>query len=566
VLRRAFCLAGTNRGDLGRALARRIVTEFHESETVHAVCIAPPPMKLASKLAVAFICVMCVVLGLYGFLTVRRERTLFESDMQRDELVLGRALGLAVGEVWRSEGAERALQLVESESRRQDGVRVRWVWLDAPPGDRYAPAVASSELGALAQGSQVVRVKRDDSARGRFYSFAPVALGGSRVGALELSESLEEEDEYIRASLTNTLTTIFALAALSGLLAMGLGAVLVGRPTRALIDKARRIGEGQLGEPLVLPQRDELGQLAVEINAMCDGLAEARERAASETAARIAALEQLRHADRLTTVGKLASGIAHELGTPLNVISGRAKMIFRGAVPEEAKGNARIIVEQVDRMTRIIRQLLDFARRRSAQKAPADLAQIARQTLSFLEPLARKRRVSLRLADGAVPSADGPSPEPSIVAEVDGAQIQQVLTNLVMNGIQAMKSGGELTLSIERTRALPPADHGGPEGDYLAIHVADQGEGIRDDVLPRIFEPFFTTKDVGEGTGLGLSVTYGIVREHGGWIAVESEVMKGSRFTVYLPPGGPAAGGAARDARGSRRGDAAFSGVEDNVA
>jgi two-component system, NtrC family, sensor kinase len=441
---------------------------------------------------------------------------------------------------------------------------VRWVWLDAKPGERHAPSVASAELHGLAQGSEVVRIQEEDDRRGRFYTYVPVSVGSMRVGALELSESLEELFRYLRASVTNTIMTILALAALSGLLAMGLGAVLVGRPTRKLMEKARRIGEGDLGEPLVLRQRDELGQLAVEINAMCDNLAEARERVASETAARIAMLEQLRHADRLTTVGKLASGIAHELGTPLNVVSGRARMIVRGSSPDEAIENARIIGEQVDRMTKIIRQLLDFARRRSAQKAPADLGPLVRQTLSLLEPLARKRRVSLRYGDGAS-DAGGPPASP-ILADIDAGQIQQVLTNLVMNGIHAMNGGGELAVSIERVRARPPADHGGAEGEYVAIQVADQGEGIAADVLPRIFEPFFTTKDIGEGTGLGLSVTYGIVREHGGWLGVESEVMKGSRFTVYLAPRAGAAGGASAGPHGRRHGGAGDAGLRDEVA
>jgi signal transduction histidine kinase len=243
-------------------------------------------------------------------------------------------------------------------------------------------------------------------------------------------------------------------------------------------------------------------------------------------------LDQLRHADRLNTVGKLASGIAHELGTPLNVVSGRARMIARGAPPEEAVDNARIIAEQVDRMAKIIRQLLDFARPRGAQKAPADLATLARQTLSLLEPLGKKRAVGLHFEERAGAGAR---------AEVDAGQLQQVLTNLIMNGIQATRGGGDLSVTIERVRARPPADHGGPEGDYIAIRVADQGDGIPPEVLPRVFEPFFTTKDIGEGTGLGLSVTYGIIQEHGGWIDVQTEVKKGSTFTVYLAPGGEGA-------------------------
>lgn len=484
-------------------------------------------MRLAIKLTLALVAVMCAVLSLYGYLSARRERALFEADMRRDEHLVGTALRAALVEVWRREGQEEALKILEEASARQDGVEFRWVWPDAAPSDRFAPSLPQAQLGDLFQGSEVVRLEREGGQSGRFYTYIPVNAVPGRLGAIEISESLEEEERYVRSSVTNTVATILALAALSGILAMALGGTLVGRPTRRLVDKTRRIGEGDLGEPLVLSQNDELGQIAREINAMCEHLADAREQAAREMAGRLAAMEQLRHADRLNTVGKLASGIAHELGTPLNVVGGRAKMIARGMPPEEAAENARIIAEQTDRMARIIRQLLDFARRRGAQKAPADLAQIARQTLTFLEPLARKRQATLRLD----------APEHEARAEVDSAQMQQVLTNLVVNGIQAMRSGGEVVVRIERTHAEPPADHGGPRGEYLAIRVIDQGEGIPPENMPRLFEPFFTTKDVGEGTGLGLSVTYGIVQEHGGWIDVHSEVGKGSTFTVFLAPG-----------------------------
>jgi signal transduction histidine kinase len=115
---------------------------------------------------------------------------------------------------------------------------------------------------------------------------------------------------------------------------------------------------------------------------------------------------------------------------------------------------------------------------------------------------------------------------------MDEGQVQQALTNLVLNGIQAMPNGGHLRIALQRERACPDS---GIEGEYARLSVADEGTGIAAADLPRVFEPFFTTKDVGEGTGLGLSVSYGIVEEHGGWIAVESQPGKGSRFSILLP-------------------------------
>jgi signal transduction histidine kinase len=324
----------------------------------------------------------------------------------------------------------------------------------------------------------------------------------------------------------HTAVATVATAGVCTLIAMGIGLLFVGRPMRSLVMKARRVGAGDLTGPLALRQRDEIGELAGEMNSMCDRLAETQDRLTAESQARLATLEQLRHAERLTTVGTLASGIAHELGTPLNVVGGRARMISSGEVTGgEATDSARIIGEQAARMTKIIRQLLDFARRRGPQKAKGDLKTIVAQAITLVEALAEKRGVPILLV-----GADAP-----IEVDVDGGQIQQALTNLVMNGIQAMPKGGELTIEIGRTRAKSPPDVGGAEGTWATIAIVDHGDGMSEGVSSRIFEPFFTTKEVGEGTGLGLSVTYGIVREHGGWIAVDSAIGTGSRFTVHLP-------------------------------
>jgi two-component system NtrC family sensor kinase len=136
---------------------------------------------------------------------------------------------------------------------------------------------------------------------------------------------------------------------------------------RAISAKARRIGEGDFSGPLRLPSKDELAMLVAEMNAMCERLAMAARRVGEETRSRIAVVNQLRHADPLTTVGKLASGLAHELGTPLNVIEARSDMIASGETSlEESRDYARVIRQASERMTALVRQLLDFARPRLA--------------------------------------------------------------------------------------------------------------------------------------------------------------------------------------------------------
>jgi signal transduction histidine kinase len=189
--------------------------------------------------------------------------------------------------------------------------------------------------------------------------------------------------------------------------------------------------------------------------------------------------------------------------------------------------SALAIKSEADRMAGLIRQLLDFARRPTPQRVDVDLRDVAQQTVLLLEPLAEKRQVRLRIA-----AESGP-----IRAQVDTRQIQQVLTNLVINAVQSMPDGGEVTLRLASARAIPPDAEDRIEREYAVVAVADRGSGIPEEELPRIFEPFFSTKQAGQGTGLGLSIAEGIMREHGGWIAVRSRVGEGSCFTIYLAKG-----------------------------
>jgi signal transduction histidine kinase len=356
----------------------------------------------------------------------------------------------------------------------------------------------------------------------------PVALGIDRRGGLEFAHAMTElkGNEWEIVRWTGLL--IGGMALLSGLLAAALGVRLVGQPLRLLMEKTRLISAGNLQGPIHLDTRDELAELGESLNLMCERLSQSQGKIREETAARIAALEQLRHADRLTTVGRMASGIAHELGTPLSVVSGRAGLIGSGKLTaDEVSTSAAAIKAEADKMTKIIRELLDFARASTPHKTAVDLRQVVSQTVDLLRPLAEKRNVELRLAAGG----------DAAVAEIDAGQIQQVLTNLIVNAVEAMPRGGKADIAVRRQSARPPDAVDLPPSMYYAVEVRDEGVGIAEEHVWRLFEPFFTTKEVGEGTGLGLSIAYGIVQEHGGWIDVTSRPGEGSCFTVFLPAG-----------------------------
>jgi signal transduction histidine kinase len=469
-------------------------------------------VRLVHKLTITFLVGSFAVLGANGVLRVRRETRFFEGAAARDHRALGGSLGAAVAATWRTEGEARARALFAAAQAKQRRVQMRL----EPSG-----AVDAATLDALARDGAVTRIERvgEDEQR-----VTRVSIDAPGAPVLTIAESLAEERAYVRRTIVDTFLLSGALAAISGLLTMLLGSWLVGWPIERLVAKARRVGAGDFGGPLPIERDDELGALAGEMNAMCDRLAAAQQALADAGEARVRAVEQLRRADRLGTVGTLASGIAHELGTPLNVVAARAEMIARGEITgEDAVRSAAIIEQSASRMTTILRQLLDFARRRPAQTQPFDLVALARETATLLETLAEKKGVEL-----ARPPVDAIG---AVVAEVDVGPVQQALTNLVVNAIQAVPDGGHVSIEVESS--LRELD--GATVRCALLRVRDDGPGIADEHLAHVMEPFFTTKEVGEGTGLGLSVAYGIARDHGGLIEVASTPGTGSTFTLVLP-------------------------------
>jgi len=237
--------------------------------------------------------------------------------------------------------------------------------------------------------------------------------------------------------------------------------------------------------------------------------------------------EHLEQAERLAELGTLASGMAHEIGTPMNVILGRAEYLQRKTKdPDTAKG-LQTIIEQVERITKIMNQLLTFARRRPIERRPTNLNKVIVDTLEVMQERLRRHRITVKT--DLVPSLP--------LADVDPDQIGQVLLNLAINALHAMEDGGTLHV---RSAVVP--ERKGSAEDYsemIEVSVSDTGHGIAPEDLDKIFNPFFTTKEVGKGTGLGLTVVHGIVQEHGGQVLVESEVRKGTTFRVRLPIASP---------------------------
>lgn len=461
-------------------------------------------MKIVSRFLFAFVAVSAVCLAMYGYLAARREAHGIEVDALSDMAALGDGLREGMIAAAAQDG-EAALAMVRSVEKRRTDVEVRFVAGEMP--ERGGTSSVETQGGA-----RVVRVA------------LPVALPRGAGGTLHVARSIPSASQIFREQLMEQLVLAGLLVVAMGGIAVVLGAALIGRPLQRVVAQARRVGDGDLSHRLASRGTDEIAVLMNELNAMCDRLVLAQKRVDEESTARVETLEQLRHLDRLRTVGTLASSLAHELGTPLNVLLIRGQSLAAGdTAPAEAREAGSVVTAQVEKMSRIVRQLLDFSRPDTTALESVKLSDIAERSLRLLASLAKKHGVILDVRIKEDSTLLG-RPE----------HLEQAVTNLVLNGIQAMPRGGELHVEVrtDPQASAPGSARALPVG---IIDVQDTGTGISPEDLDRIFEPFYTTKSAGVGTGLGLTVAGGVVAEHGGWIKAESRLGHGSSFAICLP-------------------------------
>jgi len=375
----------------------------------------------------------------------------------------------------------------------------------------------------------------DETDRSYQAIYTPVVIRQMNMGVMGVALP----NNYIvhtEATSRNTFSVIFSIATLSVII---LGYVLsqsIARPILKLRSVSRAVAQGDLNQTSGFKRSDEIGDLAAGFDLMTYRLRKRTAQAAhlyqetlqrNEELARAnarlqEAQQQLIQSGKLAAVGELTAGIVHDVKNPLAVIKGLAEELQEepGLPPDTAKQLATIR-ESATRATRIVSDLLKFARQSTPEMMSQNINETIRSAVRLTDYLARKGLVEISMEL---------LPDPVMVT-YDAIQIEQVLVNLIQNSIQAMTSGGKIHIVVSRI------DNG------ISIHVKDNGIGIPEKNLPRIFDPFFTTKSEGEGTGLGLSVSHGIISRHRGRFDVASKVGQGTVFTIRLPNEQPVTSG-----------------------
>jgi len=483
-------------------------------------------MGLRFRLILILTIPLILVVGVYGLLRIRQEQAELLEEDRRNIALTAKAIQIAVENALRDRQISDIKRLLSEIVEDQEQIdRIRLFDRTLSPTLVSNPLSIGEEVPAEAL-RRVIETGHPEGfyqRRGKqpvLYYLVPLrAREGAIQGAMEIVHLAAGVEQKIEAATWDVWLRLSVLLLGVALLT---GLVLqrqVLRPLSRLVQGIRALGEGQSGPPLPVDRHDELGKVAEAFNQMAEQLEAARKKLLAETERTLDLEQQVRQAEKLAVAGRLASGLAHEIGTPLNVILGRAEYLL-GALPEgnPNRQDLKTIIGQIDRISGIIRSMLDTVRPRKPQVQPTSLAPLLDQLLPLFNHAARKHHVQIK--------AEIPGGLPPIQA--DPNQLQQLLINLLMNGLEAISDrGGIVRIVGERS------DHDGRAG--VAVSVSDTGPGIPAEVLPKIFDPFFTTKPAGQGTGLGLAICREIVKEHGGRIDAASGAGQGATFTVWLP-------------------------------
>lgn len=497
--------------------------------------------NLTARLVILLMLALMLITGVNDYTRLTYERERLVDQTRQDVRIFSETLALAVRQnVRRGRTTDELRELLDEILVRPGLVEVA---IFNPDGQLVAASVAPSlpqpEADALVERTLESRragfqILEEDGNRLLRY-IQPFRWPGGRGAAIEVRHTLAAMERDFRRAVRESVLSRLLVLALFVLSVVTLTRWNIARPIRALIEAARAVGRGDLSQRIGTIRRDELGQLAEEFNRMAGKLQEANQRLIHEAEERLRLEQEIQQAQKLAAVGMLSAKVAHEIGTPLNVISGRAEVLARAVPPElPARRHLDVILSQTERITGIIRTLLDYTRPKTLSLRPVEVAPILGRVASLLADRCHRREIRLLL--------ELPRELPRLQA--DPEQLQQLLLNLVQNALDAGPPGSAVRLTVGEASLLEGSGRSGivrgkVESPSLAIHILDQGRGMTAEELERAFEPFFSTKGRDRGTGLGLPIVEEIIRGHRGEIELLSAPGSGSEAIVRLPLAAP---------------------------
>ena len=397
--------------------------------------------------------------------------------------------------------------------------------------------------------------------------YSPLWIHGKIGGGIRLEISVGDVMDYLLKS--QRMILIFLI--LDAIVLIIFGSLLLSRvlvkPLKDLVRLTQKISDGDFSQTIEVTSKNEIGQLLSSFNQMTERLKENQESIEKNLKSIELANKKLKQAqeelirtEKLASIGRFAAGVAHEVGNPLGAILGFTSILDKGGIDqEETKDYLKRIENEIERINRIVRELLDFSRPSKHEIRDIEVNSVVKYTLSLLSHQKDFKNIETQLElQPDLPMIKG-----------DESQFSQVLINIILNAMDAMPNGGRLKIETENLFAnnllgdglqpvFPLRRKGDPmESDYsqlrkpdpfsalltkfskgdqfVKIMISDTGVGIGQEDLEKIFDPFFTTKGPDKGTGLGLSISLSIIESMGGRIRVESEVGKGSAFEIYFP-------------------------------
>ncbi len=476
-------------------------------------------VRVGTRVTFVLLLALTPVVATYTYWSVQRSTRTYINDLQREIRATTRGLAPALENESR-EGrwdqirdvlARISTEGTESALLGRDGK----LWY--APHDFPSELIPNSHEFDRANSKGFVEFERTAVARQWFCRLITLSSqSGQLIGYLLLAQDWTDINNDLRAR-----TMVSVAAAL--VLVMGIATIIplvvrryVSRPLAELTKRVTRFSkEAEFGRG---PPADEVRLLTEEFWSLDDQLVKARADLLERHRRELELERRLQHAERLATIGTLASGLAHEIGTPMGVIRARAEYLLKfNLPPAKSQEGLEIIVGQSDRISRIVRMLLDYARPRESLRVACDVRLIIERALNLVETEAARRNIEVVKELGDKP----------LMVDCDGDQLQQVFVNLAINALDAMAING----GTFRVTAEPEDSDREPR---LKITFEDTGTGVSPQHTGSVFDPFFTTKDPGKGTGMGLAVSQSIMRDHNGEITLDSGPL-GTRFYVTFP-------------------------------